>query len=749
MSLRTLKLQTCAPIAIFALMATPAFSGVFDDIPVLDVTGDGYVFADPAEGILDPGIQSFTGDESGMEYGNTSNPNGILNCLMANNPALEGCDAERGSGKRIKTRLTGADGMDISLSTQSTGDVTEYYVYGKTSNLTGARMVGFTLELGTGTGGDFTAFDAADPAYQALFDTEFTGGNFNLPDGLFGNGGNEGDTGFFDGGDKAVMSTVELSEALIKLGAMTGNTTYTEELFGDGFLDDSQVPDGFFFDMSSFDEEAGEDDEPALIAWYNLSENDGTGAWVYGTLGLAGDELDEKLQNLADTLDVDLAELGYVAGDVVPDEIVARMEGNDLLSVDIIEDLRNMNLNFMIELGDVDGDQVTLRLVPVFSDIVAEAATEYQFKVAGMLDGAAEVPYLDIGNAGTYKVAVDEILGIEDDAERQTALESIGFSFLGSYGSLSYELGRAMTAALPDGGISRGTSGATLSTKGLPNGWSIGDDVTGFVSVQGGAASYDRTVNGTGYDIDSYAFAAGAEWRLDPTLGFGVMIGAGTGSADADDDLGSVDADALSIAVFGRKAFGNGGSISAMLGYQDLSFESTRNVMGATAKGDTDGSQVFAALNAQYMVQNGAFTFGPRASLEYYKQKADGFDETGESAWNLSIGDQDGEVTIASIGIEGAYAMPQTTRDTVLTGALSLTNASGDDQLIETGFVGLPTTSVPVDGFDDQWVDLELGFSTTLGASPTSQTTLHGGYHGAFGEDYESHALQVAVSFAF
>ncbi|WP_417260597.1 choice-of-anchor F family protein [Celeribacter sp.] len=740
MSLKTLKLQSCAPIAIFALMATPAFAGAFDEIPVIGVTGDGYVFADPAEGILDPGIQSFT-EDLGAEYGNTANPNGITNCLMANNPALEGCDAERGSGKRVKTRLTGADGMDISLSTQSTGDVTEYYVYGKTSNLTGARMIGYTLELGTGTGDAFTAFDATDPAYQALFDLQFADGNFNLPDGLFGNGGNEGDTGFFDGGDKAVMDTDQFEEALIKLGEMTGNAKY-DELFGTGFLDDSQVPDGFFFDMSSFDEEA---DEPKLVAWHNVS----TGAWVYGTLGLAGPELDDKLQNLADTLGVGLGSLAYTPGDDVPDEIVALMESNDLLSVDIIEDLRNMNLNFMIELGDVDGDQVTLRLAPIFAEIVAEAATEYQFKVAGMLDGAAQVPYLDIGNAGTYEAAIGEILDIEDDAERQTALESVGFSFLGSYSSLSYELGRAMTAALPEGGTARSASGATLSTKGLPNGWSIGEGATGFVSIQGGTASYDRTIDGVGYDIDSYSFAAGAEWRLDPTLGVGVMIGAGTGSADAQSDLGSVDADALSIAVFGRKAFGKGGSISAMLGYQDLSFESTRNVMGETAKGKTDGSQIFAALNAQYMVQNGAFTYGPRASLEYYKQKTDGFDETGAGAWNLSIGDQDGEVTIASIGVEGAYALPQSSRETVLTGALSLTKASGDDQLIGTGFAGLPATSVPVDGFDDQWVDLELGFSTTLGATSSSKTTLHGGYHGAFGENHESHALQVVMRFAF
>nr|WP_319249527.1 choice-of-anchor F family protein [uncultured Celeribacter sp.] len=741
MTLKSLKLQTCAPIAIFALVATPALAGAFDKVPLEDVTGDGIVFVDTDEGVLEPGMQSFT-DEPGVSYDNTSNPNGVENCLVAYSPALEedGCNSPRGSGKRFKTYLTGPDGMDISLSTQSTGNVTEYYAYGKTSNMTGARMVGFTLELGTGTGAEFVAFDTEDPTYAALFDTEFTGGKFNLPDGLFGNGGHGADTGFFDDGDKAVMSTNQLTAALIELGEITGNTEYAA-LFGDGFLDDSQVPDGFFFDTSSFDEEA---DEPALIAWYNV----GSGAWVYGTIGVEGDALDEKLQHLADTLDVGLGELGYVPGDEVPAEIISRMETSDLMSVDIIEDLRNMNLNFMIQLGDVNGELVTLRLVPVFAEIVAEAASEYQFKVAGMLDAAAEVPYLDIGNAETYEAAVDEIVGL-DAADQQTALESVGFSFLGSYGSLAYELGRTMTVALPDGGISQEASGVTLSTKGLPNGWSISDNVTGFVTVEGGTASYDRTVNGAGYDIDSYAMNAGAEWSLDPTLGLGVMIGVGSGTADAQADLGSVDADALSIAIFGRKAFGDGGLVSAMIGYQDLSFDSRRNVMGETAKAETDGSQIFAALNAQYMFQNGAFSYGPQASLEYYAQKVDGFDETGADAWNLSIGDQDGKVTIASVGLAGAYALSDSRGDTLLTGAVSLTTASGDDQMIATGFVGLPTTTVPVDGFDDQWVDLDLGFATTLGASPTSRTTLQGGYHGAFGSDYERHSLQLSVNFAF
>ncbi|NVK44728.1 MAG: autotransporter outer membrane beta-barrel domain-containing protein [Rhodobacteraceae bacterium] len=729
MNLKTLKLQTCAPLAICTLIGTSAFAGSFDTVPVIDVTGDGYVFADPAEGVLEPGIQSFT-EEPGAEYSNTGNPNGILNCLMAYNPDLEGCDAPRGSGKRIKTRLTGSDGMDIRLSTQSTGDVTEYYVFGKTSNLTGARMLGFQFELGTGSGSDFVAFDTTDPTYAALFDVEFTDGKFNLPDGLFGDGGNESDTGFFDA-TSAVMSTDQLTAALIELGAISSSSTYTD-LFGDGFLDDTQVPDGFFFDMSSYDETA---DEPALIAWYNVS----AGAWVYGNVDA----------DAITALETELGmSVGYSAESELSDEVVAAMQANGLISVDIIEDLRNMNLNFMIELGDVDGNEVTLRLVPVFSDIVNETYTEYQFKVAGMLDGAAEIPYLDLGNAALYQAAVDEILAL-DEADQLAALESVGFSFLGSYNSLSYELGRAMTAAMPEGGVNRSSSGATLSTKGMPNGWLLGENVSGFVTARGGAASYDRTTNGTGYDVDTYAFAAGAEWQLDPTLSFGVMVGGGTGKADAQSGLGSVDADALSIAVFGRKAFGEGGSISAVLGYQDLSFDSTRNVLDETAVGETDGSQIFAALKAKYLFQNGAFTYGPRASVEYFKQKVDGFEETGAGAWNLAIGDQDGDVVIASVGIMGEYALPQSTQETLLTGALSLTSTSGDDQLIETGFVGLPSTTVPVDGFDNQWIDLELGFSSVLSATSAAQTTLRGGYHGSFGDDYESHALQLSVNFQF
>ena len=723
---------------LIALMSTTALAGAFDPSPVAGPAGDGYIFADPAEGVITPGVQAIT-LEPGAEYPNTSNPSGIQNCLMAANPDIQ-CDADPGSGKRIKSRLTGPSGMDVRLTTQSTGDVTEYYTYGKTSNLSGARIIGFQLELGTGIGEDFSAFATTDPTNAALFDTEFTGGNFNLPDGLFGDGGQEGDTGFFDGTSKAFMSTDALEATLIELGAITNNATYTA-LFGSGLLDNTQIPDGLFFDMSSYDPDA---DEPALIAWHNVS----TGTWTYGTLGLPGAELDEKLADIADSLGVDVADLSYTADAAVPDEIVAAMQSNGLYSVDIIEDLRNLNLNFVIELGDVAGGEVTLRLVPVFADIVAETVTPYQFSVAGMLDAAAEVPYLDIGNAGTYQTAVNDLLAL-DESEQLAQLETIGYSFLGSYGSLAYDLGRVPVLALPEGGIRFGEAGAVLSTKDLPNGWSIGDNTRGFVSALGSSSSYDRTTNGAGYDTSSFSAVGGVEWQLDPTTAFGVMVGGGSGTADIDDGLGSVEVEALTVAVFGRKAFGEGGSLNMILGFQDLGFDSTREVMGATATGETDGSQVFAALKAQYLFRNGAFSYGPRGSLELYSQSVDGFEETGAGAWNLSVGDQSGTLSIASLGVVGEYAVPGTSSDTRLTGGLSFTTASGGDQLIQTGFVGLPSANLPVDGFSDQWVDLDLGLSVGLGGSSGGNSRLRAGYHGAFGDGYESHAAHVSLSIAF
>lgn len=740
------KLGTVAPIALVAALGAPAFSGILLDQPLIEVVGDGFIFADPTEGVLEPGLKAITKEVNAdwVKEG-TSSPSGILNCLMANNPAIE-CDAPEGSGKRIKTRLTGRAGIDLRFQTSASEGITEYFTYGKTSNLTGARITGLTFTLGTGTGDAFEVVDATDPATSVLWDQGLIP-RFQLPDGLFGGGGQEATgIGFFND----VRATMAANNTLTEITTAPLANDYHISTFGTAVLDNSMIPDGVFWDASTT---GLPDAEPVLIAWYNTS----AGGWVYGNLGTDtppadADEdfatLDVRLAALADSLGVTVEDLGTTGNDgaLIPDDIVALIEANGLFEVLPVEDLRNVNLNFMLDVGDIAGDEFTLRITPSFAQIVQEATSEYQFRTAGYLDGMANVPYLDIGNAAAYQAAITEILAL-DAAAQVDALEQTGFSFLGAFSGLGMNLGRDQVFALGRPSVEVGTDGVTLSSKG-DGSWSMGNGLRGFASIHGSAGSYETTANSIGYDVDTRGFSAGVETAISPTLSVGVMVGGLDGTAKAFGGRGKVDTSGLSVAAYGRTSFGQGGSLQAVVGYQDLSFDTTRNVMGEIAEGSTDGAQTFMALQADYMFRQGALTWGPMASIERYDLSVDGFTETGAGLWNLAVGKQDGAVTLVSAGVRGDYALDAGT-NTRAYGSVAMTKASGDDALIAAGFVGLPAGSTPVDGIDQDWVDVNLGLTTSVPGLGGKDAVLGGEYRGSFGDDYENHALGVFLKMAF
>jgi DNA-binding MarR family transcriptional regulator len=282
-------------------MGAPARGGTLLDDPFIEVTGDGFVFADPAEGVLEPGLNAITQVvNADWDKEGTSSPSGVLNCLMANNPAIE-CDAEQGTGKRIKTRLTGRGGMDLRLQTSASEGITEYFTFGKTSNLTGARITGLTFTLGTGTGDAFEVVDATDPATTVLWDQGLVP-RFQLPDGLFGGGGQEATgVGFFDG-DRATLVAAN-TPTEITTAPLTN--TFHVNTFGSAVLDNSMIPDGMFWDASTT---GLPDEEPVLIAWYHTGE----GTWVYGNLGT--DTAPEDAGEDFATLDLRLTALAERAG---------------------------------------------------------------------------------------------------------------------------------------------------------------------------------------------------------------------------------------------------------------------------------------------------------------------------------------------------------------------------------------------------------------------------------------------------
>ena len=734
------RYATVAPTALMVMLNGPLNAGTFEDIALQQVIGDGYVYVDAEEGVVEPGLQAITGAVN-ADYPNTDSPKNMENCLMASNPDVI-CTSERGSGKRIKTRLTGQNGMDMLLQTRPSNGITEYFLYGKTSNLTGARITGMDIQLGTGSGADFVPMDPSDPTIAALFDPDFNS-KFNLPDGLFGNGGNEGaGTGFFDE-TKAIMTAVLTNPTL----AVSNLTNATHSLyFGDALLDNSMVPDGYFWDAAGTPLET---DEAVLIAWYHT----GQGKWLYGTLGTDTPDpgvlsQDERVAELAKSLGVTVAQLGYASGSEIPPAILAKMEADSIFSIDVIEDLRNLNLNFIIDLGDVAGNQVTLRLLPTFAPIVQQANTPYQFTVAGHLDGAANVPYLDLGNAATYGAAINSLLAM-DAVQRAEQLERIGFSFMPAFSSLGFEFSRSQVSAFNSSSGPTSGAGESVSSRGAPSKWQMGSDLNAIMSISGTRTQYATSLNNIGYDLDFANVSVGAEKTVNNDSSVGVMLGWSKGTADAFNDRGSVEATGLSVAAFGRTTFGKSGNLQGIIGYQGLSYDSTRNVMGQTATGSTDGSQVFAAVRGDYMIEKGALSFGPTMALEYYGLNVDAFDETGAGPWNLTVGDQSSDVFLASVGMRGAYDLPSKRGNTKLTGSVAFTKASGGDYTVENGFVGLSGNPIPVDGFDNSWVDVSVGISTELSRSNGSQTILHGGYSGSFSDNYESHGLQVGVQMVF
>ncbi|MCK0143936.1 choice-of-anchor F family protein [Aliiroseovarius sp. F20344] len=744
-------LSTVAPAALL-LTCTPLLADTLSDNFFVRTYGDGLIYVDSEEGVQEPGMKvvTFTRtrvddglgghifvdpyEEILTDFSGLTSRGEVTNCLMASNPGVY-CDSEQGSGKRIKTQLTGPNPFGITMRTTASTEYpsVDYFTFAKTSNYTGARMIGFTAELLDENGNSMGEL-TPDKAVLFNLNTADIGLGAKLPEGLFGEGGHEGEIGFFSDTKAGFASTK--SDARLIFGGLS-NADYVAH-FGTAMLDNTMTPDGLFWD-----DNGDPSDESALVAWNNLA-GDG---WTYGTLALPANE-SARLAELASALGVKVADLGYAPGAAVPDKIVALAEENGLFETGEIEDLRNANLNFTITVGSLDGGEFTLLFTPAFAPIVEQTTTPYQFKVAGHLDAAANVPYMDLGNAAAYGTAIEDLLAMSK-ADRAEALERTGFSFLPAFSSLAFDFSRSqintVTGILPQTGESQVVS----SSAGAASSWGLGEDTNWLLSVGGGRSSFDTTPNNIGYETEFTTFSVGAEKQLDNGRSIGLLIGSSSGTADAYNARGSIDADSLSVAAFGRAKIGEKGMIQGVIGYQDLSFDSTRNVMGQTANGSTDGSQVFAAIKGEYMHTQGNFRFGPTASVEYYNLSVDAFREKGAGIWNLDVGEQSGNMLLGSFGVQGEYILSNGPRNTKLTGSLAFTMADGDDMMVESGFVGLPGAVHPVAGVNGNWGDVQVGFETVLADHGTTRTTLAGGYFGSFGSGFESHKIHLGLNATF
>ncbi|WP_342070062.1 choice-of-anchor F family protein [Yoonia algicola] len=197
------RFATAGSVAALTLACTTAWADTLAENPLIGTSGDGLIFVDPEEGVVAPGVKAVTFTLVRVPGSNPpvdGDPREVIitdytlldeddelsvdsrsdapNCLMASNPGIF-CDSPPGSGKRIKTWLTGPDPFDMTFQTSNepylitdptngiVGSVVDtssvdYFTFGKTSNFTGARITSFTLELLDAAGNPMGELDAAD-----------------------------------------------------------------------------------------------------------------------------------------------------------------------------------------------------------------------------------------------------------------------------------------------------------------------------------------------------------------------------------------------------------------------------------------------------------------------------------------------------------------------------------------------------------------------------------------------------------
>ncbi len=253
----------------------------------------------------------------------------IPDCIVA---VGANCEGPFQSDKRVKMVATKVGAIDLVFDTQADSETNSYQLFHRLINVTPQALTGFKIELGYGVGDAFVASGLGD---GLAFDLSVALGPNNVPAftqfsfGLFGDAAQNPNfdlDGFF--ATERAGFNLDIGEDVIATNGLYGPY---RNLFGAAMLNEASVPEGYFWDN---DGDALTD--PLLMAWFNGSSWEARRAIdpndPFGAISIAPTLVAEG----------DLLALGF--------------------SRDIIEDLRNLNVNLNIQTDQsFAGSQFTLR----------------------------------------------------------------------------------------------------------------------------------------------------------------------------------------------------------------------------------------------------------------------------------------------------------------------------------------------------------------------------------------------------
>jgi outer membrane autotransporter protein len=203
----------------------------------------------------------------------------------------------------------------------------------------------------------------------------------------------------------------------------------------------------------------------------------------------------------------------------------------------------------------------------------------------------------------------------------------------------------------------------------------------GFLDASYGWGDRDPTEVEDAFDFDGMEWTFGVDYRFTPALVVGAVAGHTEQEIDFDSRRsvvdGGIESDGYSIIAYALHEW-DGPYLSASLGWQRLSLDTTRRITypsfnpdtestDVTALGSTDSTTISATFNAGWSLNWRAFGAEPYVRAEYRDMNLDGFNEASRynsgslagqpAGFDFRFGDQDIKSFDTALGFRVQYAM--------------------------------------------------------------------------------------------
>jgi outer membrane lipase/esterase len=161
-----------------------------------------------------------------------------------------------------------------------------------------------------------------------------------------------------------------------------------------------------------------------------------------------------------------------------------------------------------------------------------------------------------------------------------------------------------------------------------------------------------------GFKTTTKGVTVGADYRFPNNNVLGGAVAFPKADTDLDNGRGNQTAKGYGFSVFGSYVPIKNAYIDGILNVGHNKYDSERmQILGGFATSHTNGNQLGLAVSAGYEFNRGPLALTPFARVEYIDAKVSGFQESGNSAEALTIGDQRIKATTLTIGGQASYAL--------------------------------------------------------------------------------------------